>query len=349
MEKMHNFVFELSLTYLRMLSMRLIVFLRNWALPVSILSGIIGYFCYVNMTVFDFTRPWINGVVSVLQPALIFCMLFITFCKVSPHELRPHKWQAWLLVTQLLLCGTLVAALCCMHDMKWRIIMECALLCLICPTATAGAVVTTKLGGDAAAITTYTIIINVAVALIGPMVIPVIHPQDGVSFVSAFLAIMHKVFPILICPLLLAWFVRYFVPSICRYLACHADLAFYLWTVSLAIAIAVSCKVIVHSNVSVFYMSAIAIATLICCIIQFVMGKLIGNGYGMRLEAGQSLGQKNTVFIIWLGYTFFTPITATAGGFYSIWHNLVNSYQLYKYRSTGNPDKRHSVIKKHMR
>lgn len=31
-----------------------------------------------------------------------------------------------------------------------------------------------------------------------------------------------------------------------------------------------------------------------------------------------------------MGYTFFTPVTAIAGGFYSIWHNLVNSYQLYR-------------------
>ena len=39
--------------------------------------------------------------------------------------------------------------------------------------------------------------------------------------------------------------------------------------------------------------------------------------------------------IIWLGYTFLSPITATAGGFYSVWHNVVNSWQLYKYRKSG--------------
>lgn len=33
-----------------------------------------------------------------------------------------------------------------------------------------------------------------------------------------------------------------------------------------------------------------------------------------------------------MGYTFFTPITAVAGGFYSIWHNVINSYQLYQHR-----------------
>ena len=33
-----------------------------------------------------------------------------------------------------------------------------------------------------------------------------------------------------------------------------------------------------------------------------------------------------------MGYTFMTPVTSVAGGFYSIWHNIYNSYQLYEKR-----------------
>ena len=33
-----------------------------------------------------------------------------------------------------------------------------------------------------------------------------------------------------------------------------------------------------------------------------------------------------------MAYTFLTPITAIAGGFYSVWHNIFNSYQLYRKR-----------------
>jgi hypothetical protein len=47
-----------------------------------------------------------------------------------------------------------------------------------------------------------------------------------------------------------------------------------------------------------------------------------------KVTAGQSLGQKNTVFAIWLAYTFMTPETAIIGGLYSIWHNIYNSWQL---------------------
>lgn len=42
------------------------------------------------------------------------------------------------------------------------------------------------------------------------------------------------------------------------------------------------------------------------------------------------MGQKNTVFAIWMGLMFLDPVTSVTGGFYSIWHNIVNSWQLYK-------------------
>ena len=68
------------------------------------------------------------------------------------------------------------------------------------------------------------------------------------------------------------------------------------------------------------------------CSSDLYFGKKIGRKYNDSITAGQALGQKNTVFAIWMGFTFFTPITSIAGGFYSVWHNIVNSYQLYEKR-----------------
>jgi BASS family bile acid:Na+ symporter len=42
------------------------------------------------------------------------------------------------------------------------------------------------------------------------------------------------------------------------------------------------------------------------------------------------LGQKNTGFLIWLGYNYMTPVTSVAGGLYAIWQNLYNSWELYQ-------------------
>ena len=42
------------------------------------------------------------------------------------------------------------------------------------------------------------------------------------------------------------------------------------------------------------------------------------------------MGQKNTGFMIWLGYNYRTPVTSVAGGLYAIWQNLFNSWELYR-------------------
>ena len=97
-----------------------------------------------------------------------------------------------------------------------------------------------------------------------------------------------------------------------------------------SLAIAVTTQSIVHTTVSLACQAGIAAVSLVSCLLQFGLGKYFGRRYGESISAGQALGQKNTVFAIWLGYTFLTPVTAIAGGFYSIWHNLINSWQLYR-------------------
>ena len=311
---------------------KLIRFLKNWTLPVSMISGALAYYICSQLPLTYEVKHDILSVIEVLQPVLLFIMLFVAFCKIKPTDLKPHRWHLWLLLTQCLLFIVACLFLWAYPTSGARVIVEGFMLAIICPTATACAVVTQKLGGDSAATTSYTIIINLVVALLCPLLLPVAHPQPGLTFLPAFMVIINKVFPLLIVPLFLAWFVRYLMPSFHKRIVATKDLAFYMWAVSLAIAIAVPCKALAHSEESLWNVGGIAVVTLVACLFQFTFGKWIGSHYGKRMEAGQALGQKNTVFIIWLGYTFLSPITAAAGGFYSVWHNLVNSWQLYKKR-----------------
>lgn len=311
---------------------KLIRFLKNWTLPVSMISGALAYYICSQLPLTYEVKHDILSVIEVLQPVLLFIMLFVAFCKIKPTDLKPHRWHLWLLLIQCLIFIAACLFLWAYPTSGARVIVEGFMLAIICPTATACAVVTQKLGGDSAATTSYTIIINLVVALLCPLLLPVAHPQPGLTFLPAFMVIINKVFPLLIVPLFLAWFVRYLMPSFHKRIVATKDLAFYMWAVSLAIAIAVTCKALAHSHESMWNVGGIAVVTLVACLFQFTFGKWIGSHYGKRMEAGQALGQKNTVFIIWLGYTFLSPITAAAGGFYSVWHNLVNSWQLYKKR-----------------
>lgn len=311
--------------------MKILQFVRDWILIFSILAGVFGYLVYHTFELPVAVHQTVNTGVGFLQPMLIFCMLFLTFCKVDPRHLRLCRYHWWLLLFQ---CGMFVglgALLMTMPHSGMRIVLEGAMICFICPTATAGAVITRKLGGDASHITTYTILINLFAALLIPAVVPFVHPNPAMTLWNASVLILGKVFPLLLLPLLLAFMIRWFKPRLHEKISEYHELSFHLWVVALALATGVTTRYIVHSDVTLATELWLVVVSCVSCMVQFYLGRKIGAAYGDKITGGQSLGQKNTVLAIWLGYTFFTPITSIAGGFYSIWHNLVNSYQLYEH------------------
>lgn len=315
-------------------------FLKDWTLIIAILSGVAGYFAYINIPALDSTHHAVHEFVALIQPILIFVMLFLTFCRVNPRDIRLRSWHGCLLVVQCGLFIILGSILIGLPDIPARVEIEGAMICLICPTATAGAVVTRKLGGNVEDITTYIILINIAVAVVIPTMTPFVHPNSDMSVFRASMMILSKVFPLLLMPLAGALLIRRFAPRLHARFSRSADVSFYLWAVALTLAIAVTTHSIVNSSVALSTQLWLVAISLVCCLIQFWIGRHIGAGYDRKITAGQSLGQKNTVLAIWMGYTFFSPVTAVAGGFYSIWHNVINSWQLYEHKKL---EERHSA------
>ena len=211
-------------------------FLKNWTLPLAMLAGAIGYFLLANVTILEPVKPFVNGLIVVLTPFLIFAQLLLTFCKIEPKELIPKAWHAWLLSIQAVSSGiiALLLILCPMAE-AYRDIFEGAMVCLICPTATAAAVITGKLGGSASTLTTYTLLSNILAAIAVPLVFPLVEPHADITFVIAFLKILSKVFPLLLAPFFVALLLRYYIPSLHRLLLKYHGVAFYLWAVALTI------------------------------------------------------------------------------------------------------------------
>ena len=335
--------------------------IKDWMLPIAMVTGASIYLIYNALPEpVHKAGPVLAQIVAAMQPLLIFAMLFLTFCRIEPKDLKPHRWHWWLLLVQggiftlLGLAAFLVQKIMPGMSLEWTVVIESAMLCMICPTATAAAVVTRKLGGDVPGITTYVVLINLLTALLVPLVVPMVHPASDADFWTSFSLILAKVFPLLITPCLCAWLVRYMFPRLHRRIVKYPDLPFYLWAVALTLAITITTKSIVNSDMKFGLILAMSAASLICCAFQFFMGRYIGGKYRPRrsissdaeemgresrkVTAGQSLGQKNTVFAIWLAYTFMTPETAIVGGLYSIWHNIYNSWQLYRANHQG-PEK----------
>lgn len=317
---------------------RLLTFLKTWMLPLAIVSGIGLYLTYRAVPALHAWSGPLHLLVAKGQPILISVMLFLQFVKVSPADLRLHRWHFSLLLLQ----GGLFLAL------SWltryaggggRILLECAALCFICPTAAAGGVVTDRLGGDMSGILTYVVLINFLASLLIPAVIPILHPVEDYHFLHSFVRIIRRVFSILLLPCFAAWTVRYLLPRLQKRLERIAHWAFYVWGLGLTMALILATRALALSHIGPGLLLAIGAVSLVCCLLQFAAGRRIARSYGPAesLTAGQALGQKNTGFLIWTGYNFLTPVTCVAGGLYSIWHNLVNSYELYRKAAQDGP------------
>ena len=289
-------------------------FFKDWTLPIAMLVGAIGYQVFILF--------------SFVTPLLIFVMLLLTFSKVQPKDLKISPLHFWLLGIQIL--GALAVYLLLYRFNK--LVAEGIIVCIICPTATAAAVITSKLGGSAASVTTYTLLANIGAAIAVPLIFPVIEPRAGADFYESFFLILSKVVPLLIFPFLLAWALQHMLTKVHRKLMSHHELAFYLWAFSLAIVTAQTVNSLIHNPADVVTEILIAVGALVACCLQFFLGKTIGSVYHDRISGGQSLGQKNTILAIWMAHTYLNPLASVGPGSYVLWQNVINSWQLWKKR-----------------
>ena len=303
-------------------------FVKDWTLPIAITLGALLYFVYVSIPVLQPYSHMTMHLITVVQPLLIFSMLFVSFCKVDPTQFRFARWHVWGLLLQTGVFWLFVGLLLVFPEVPHPITVEGTMLSFMCPTAAAAVVLNTKLGGNNTTLVTYTLLVNLVVAVAIPAAVPLIHPHEGQDFMVSFWMIMGKIFPMLICPLFAAIVVRYVFPAFHKRVIATRDLSFYIWSVSLCLAVAVSTKCLMRSHVGTMEGVGLAVGSLIACAVQFWTGHKLGLHYSDTISSSQAIGQKNTVFFIWCGYTFFDPLSSLAGGFYSIWHNVWNTYQL---------------------
>ena len=305
-------------------------FIKNWTLPIAMLIGTLAYLVFAKWTFLAPLKPVVNGFVSFITTWLIFAQLLLTFCKIDVKELKPKRWHLWLLMIQFLSCALTASVLLLlpMGELS-KGFWEGMMVCLICPTATAAAVITGKLGGNAATLTTYTLLSNLLGAVMVPLVFPLVEPHEGLTFWGAFLKILSRVFPLLLAPLFVAFFLKYYVRNVHRWLMEHSGMAFYIWAFALALVMGQTARSLINSDLSAWL---VALGGLFTCAVQFLLGKRIGSAYNDRISAGQALGQKNTVLAIWMASAYLHPLATIAPGSYVLWQNIINSYQLWKRR-----------------
>ena len=185
---------------------RIITFVKQWTLLCSLIVGTVIYLLFSRisflMPIGDFMGPKLTEV----MPAVIFCILYVTFCKIQIHDLKPRTWH--------FIAALMVEVLAFTHNPELRLIFEGMFVCFICPTAAAAAVVTDKLGGSIASMTVYLLIANAFTAIIIPTFFPLVERGSGLTFTMAFLMVLQRVLTVLVAPLLLAFLTRKFLPKL---------------------------------------------------------------------------------------------------------------------------------------
>ena len=259
---------------------------------------------------------------QMITPTLIFLMLFVTFCRVKPRQMKPSMLHVWLLLFQTVVCIGVYLALRPLND----IVAQGAMICVLAPVAMAAVVIGGMLGANVATMATYSLLCNMAVALLAPVILT--FTGTGTCTITQILA---RIAPRLVMPFAAAQFCRFVFPKAAQWVGDHSQISFYMWLASLLVIIGRTTAFIIDlHDASLSTELWLAFAALVICLVQFKVGRMLGRRYGDPAAGGQSLGQKNTVLAVWMAQSFLNPISSIAPTAYIVWQNFVNSYQIWR-------------------
>lgn len=291
---------------------RLRQIIKPWMLPIAMAAGILFHDFIDNL---QFLAPW-----------LIFVMLFITFCRVKPGEIKITSLTGGLIAVQII--GS-AAAYFLLRPIN-ETVAQGIFICVFCPTATAAPVITGMLGGSIPRVATYSIICNLCVAVSAPIIFTLINSEAEIGFTSTLLTISSKVMPLIIAPLILAPLLLKIAPKVHAEVSQRQALSFYIWAISLFIVVGRAVSFVMQEPAEAIpVMTGLALLSCLVCCLQFWIGRKIGGRCGDKISGAQGLGQKNTVLAIWMCLTYLHPLSSVAPASYIVWQNIINSAQLY--------------------
>ena len=291
--------------------------IRPYVLPIAIVLGLL-------------LHRWC-AMFSFLVPFIIFCILLLTFTAVDLRRLRMTMIDLWLILFQVVVsisCYLTITLLGGSH-----IVAEGVLIGVLCPVASSVAVVACMLGANRETVTTYTIVGNLMVAVVAPVVFSLIgdHPERGL--IDGFLLMLSKIGSTLALPFFLAVLMQFMLPRVNNFIAQYKSLGFYLWSLALLFTLGQTIDYIFLNGEgnwgSILWLGGLS---LVFCVLQFGFGRWLGRRYGDVISGGQLLGQKNSAMGIWMANTFLTPLSSVFLAFYSIYQNVWNAWQLAHYK-----------------
>lgn len=261
---------------------------------------------------------------------LLMIMLFLSFLDLQ-IQFSTFRQGVWRILAANLAVAFLAYALLSLFDPNLALT---AFLTGIAPTATASPVLVSFVGGQVPFVVASVLLTNIAVALVVPLVLPGLV---GDNLQISTWQVLQPVLLVMFIPLILARLVDQ-LPAPAQAIFRRAKrYNFLVWLFNLLIISANASNFVRSQNAgSLLPLFQIALVSLLLCILNFGLGALIAKT-GFRQESSQALGQKNITFVIWIALTFISPMAAMGPTFYIIYHNLYNSWQIYRFEQNNQP------------
>ncbi len=250
-------------------------------------------------------------------PWIIGFLLLIGFCGLPRGASRPTRLHLWLIVASWLIGGVACAAL-------WPVDHALALGALLtgaAPTATAAPVVVAALGGEAGFAAVAVLGSNLIACALFPTLLAVLQGPEAPGSPWQLLA---RVVPVVLTPWLVARLLVRLRPAWAALLARQMDRSFLLWLVGLTMMSASAAGYLRQAGLHTLLPHAATAGAL--CVLSFIVGRRLGGA--RALEAGQSLGQKNTALATYTALACAGPPAALVPVCYILCHNLWNAVQL---------------------
>jgi BASS family bile acid:Na+ symporter len=299
---------------------------RDAQLPLPVRPGFPRTAAIIAAIVFGAILPQAHAAVGAIR-WIIIGMLFVVFLQTRVSRDALHRSHGVLLATNLAMgfvawgIGWLVGG---------RDVALAGFFTGIAPTAAAATVIIGFLHGQVAYVVAAFVLTNVVIAALLPALLPLVL---GHATPEAFAQVLASVALVVFVPMVVAWLVRLVHPAAMGWPRRLSNVSFIAWVIVIFLVTANASHFLRHQlDLPRTTVLEIAATSLVICILNFALGRFIG-GREFASEASQSLGQKNTIFTVYLALTYASPLVALGPTFYILWHNLWNSWHLHRQKT----------------
>jgi len=290
---------------------------RSLLNPILIVLGIL----LPQLHIFSFLLPWFVG-----------GMMLLTFSSPVPPQEQGIATKLTLrsFFTSLLLIA-LTWGLTQLLGWPQEILFAVALIALA-PAANATPAMSKMLGGNAVLTLKVFIISHVIACFSIPGVLGFLTRSE-ISIAQSAKQIFDTIQPLITIPLALAFGLRALYPRLSDKIVELQEYTFALWGASVMLILSKASHDVRQMGAGELWESGalqqMAFVSLFLCLLLYTLGWL-WEWKSYHIEGAQSMGQKNTLLVIWISQLYVGPIATLGPVFYVVWQNILLSWLLYK-------------------